>query len=93
MQNSTPNHWPFHGMAFSLEQVSRPPWRKTRQRISFEIARERMVANLRAELIQFVRERRNTRHRTGIEAAPLGRLLVSRVVAGDDRARALIRIG
>ena len=28
-----------------------------------------------------------------IEAAPLGRLLVSRVVAGDDRARALTRIG
>ena len=26
-------------------------------------------------------------------AAPLGRLLVSRIVAGDDRARALTRIG
>jgi hypothetical protein len=29
------------------------------------------------------------RIRVGIEAAPLGRLLVSRIVAGNDRARAL----
>jgi len=28
-----------------------------------------------------------------MEAAPLGRLLVSRIVAGNDRARALTRVG
>jgi hypothetical protein len=33
------------------------------------------------------------RIRVGMEAAPLGRLLVSRIVAGNDRARALTRIG
>jgi len=33
------------------------------------------------------------RMRVGIEAAPLGRLLVSRIVAGNDRARALTGIG
>jgi len=31
--------------------------------------------------------------RIGIEPAPLGRLLVSRIVAGNDRARALTGIG
>jgi hypothetical protein len=33
------------------------------------------------------------RIRVGIEAAPLGRLLVSRIVTGNDRARALTGIG
>jgi hypothetical protein len=49
-------------MAFTLEPVSRPPWRKARQRISFEIARERMVANLRAEFARFNQQGRDTRH-------------------------------
>src|SRR6266404_7309912 len=38
------------------------PPRKARQRISFEIARERMVANLRAELGRFNQQGRDTRH-------------------------------
>jgi hypothetical protein len=36
--------------------------RKERQRISFEIARDRMVANLRAELARFNQQGRDTRH-------------------------------
>jgi hypothetical protein len=47
-------------MAFTFEPVSIR--RQARPRTTFEIARERMVATLRAELDRFIRERRNTRH-------------------------------
>src|SRR5271166_3543185 len=49
-------------MTYTIEPVSIPWRKKQRQRMSFEIARERMVATLRAELGRFNREGRNTRH-------------------------------
>src|ERR1700730_19216940 len=54
-------HWQNQSMAFTLEPVSIPWARSKRQRITFEIARARMVANLRAELARFIEQGRNTR--------------------------------
>ena len=43
----------------------------------------------------YLRQPSVSRDRIGVEmeAAPLGRLLVSRIVAGNDHARALTRVG